>query len=295
VIGADGAIRIGFGLSPNLGISIALQAPTPVPTCTPSVYINPEGVLNAASYAPFTSGISPGELIVIYGSNFANSGTVAAEPYPNTLGNVQVMINNEAASIQYVYPDQIGVIVPSDISPLSYAQIQVNSNGTYSNAVWESVNTTTPGVLTQFENGIGDSLALHASGNSLVTPSNPAAANEVLSVFMTGLGKLIPVAGLLPASNGTGQYDPANTITATIGGVSAALSYTNLSLATAGLDVVSVTVPSGVTGEAALVIYGPDSQAAQATICVISCPTLSSAAAAVKVSDIFRLSGKSPR
>ncbi|MGD1094605.1 MAG: hypothetical protein ABSB35_21750 [Bryobacteraceae bacterium] len=69
----DGTMRLGFGIYPNLGISIALQAPAIAPPSSYSasqLYINPIGVVNAASFAPYTSGISPGELIVIFGSGF---------------------------------------------------------------------------------------------------------------------------------------------------------------------------------------------------------------------------------
>jgi uncharacterized protein (TIGR03437 family) len=271
VIGAQGTIRIGFGLSPALGISVAIQSPTPASgSSSTKPYINPDGVVNAASYAPFTTGISPGELIIIYGSNFISSAVAGTPPYLTSLNNVQVMINSTAAQIQYVYPGQIAAIVPANIQGL-YAQIQVTGSGGPSNTVWALVNKTTPGVFTQTENGIGDALALDANMN-WVNPSNPAMPNRAVSIFTTGLGAVATAAGILPGSNGTTPYMPMNTITATIGGIPAAVSFPNLSPVGSGLYQISVTVPAGVTGEAPLVISGPDAQTSEATICVASCP-----------------------
>jgi uncharacterized protein (TIGR03437 family) len=269
VIGAQGDIRIGFGISPALGISVAFQSSAPARTGAPSaVYINPTGVVNSASYAPYTSGVSPGELIVIFGSNFATSGTLAAPPYPTSVANVQVTINGLAAQIAYVYPGQIAVVVPLGIEG-PYAQIQVVANGTPSNTVWELVNLTTPGVFSQSENGLGDAVVLDANLNR-ITPPNSAQPNQTVSVFLTGLGSVNPATGLLSGFDGT-TYSPANTIIATIGGIPAAVTYPNLSPLGSGLYQIGVTIPSGVTGDLPLIVSGPDSQTAQTTICVVSC------------------------
>ena len=55
VFGLGGAVRIGFGVSPILGLNVAIQAPT---FSGNGVYLNPTAVLNAASSAPFTARLS---------------------------------------------------------------------------------------------------------------------------------------------------------------------------------------------------------------------------------------------
>jgi hypothetical protein len=57
------------------------------------VFLNPLGVVNAASFAPAGNPISPGEFITLYGSGLADSTQVAKPPYPATLNNVTVTIN----------------------------------------------------------------------------------------------------------------------------------------------------------------------------------------------------------
>src|SRR5579871_213996 len=75
--GAGGAIRIGLGNNPLLGISVALAAPA---LKNSGVFLDPTRITNAASSAPFTAGIAPGELITLYGTNLA-----AAAQYDPTL------------------------------------------------------------------------------------------------------------------------------------------------------------------------------------------------------------------
>ena len=65
------------------------------------VFLNPTGVVNAASNSPFTAQISPGEVISLYGTGFTaiTQPQTASVPFPSILGGVQVMINNTAAPV----------------------------------------------------------------------------------------------------------------------------------------------------------------------------------------------------
>ena len=78
VSSADGSIRIGYGIGPYLSLNIALQAPA---LSGSGVYLNPVGVVNAASSAPFTSQVSPGEFLTLYGSGLAPATDSASVPF----------------------------------------------------------------------------------------------------------------------------------------------------------------------------------------------------------------------
>src|SRR5579871_756870 len=112
--GSGGTVQIGLGTGTSIGISVAVQGPS---LSGAGVYLNPTGVVNSASSAPFTAGISRGEFITLTGTNLGPSGLTIAPgiPFPTTLGKVQVLINNIAAPIYYVSPGQIAVIVPNEI------------------------------------------------------------------------------------------------------------------------------------------------------------------------------------
>ncbi len=104
----DGNIRIGFGRVDYLGLNVAIKAPAFSGT---GIYLNPTGVVNAASYAPFTTGIAPGELITLFGTGLA-TGNLVDDTFPFTLGGVTVRINGRNAPVYVVSPTQISAIVP---------------------------------------------------------------------------------------------------------------------------------------------------------------------------------------
>ena len=262
--GAGGAIRIGSGIGPYLGLSVALQAPTVTGT---GVFLNPQGIVNAASWAPFTAGIAPGELLTIFNSsNLADDTVVASSPFPTTLDNVQVSIGGLPAPIYYVTPTQIAAIIPYAVAgPI--AMVQVTNNGVLSNAVPVYVNESEPGVLTANQNGLGYAAAVRPD-YSIVSAANPTVIGETIAVFLTGLGAVSPSV----ADGAPGPFSPfsevaAGSVTAAIGGVAATVGYAGLAPGYSGLYQVNITIPAGLTaGDNYLYISGPDAASAQSLI-----------------------------
>jgi uncharacterized protein (TIGR03437 family) len=288
VVGAGG-VRIGSGIGPNLGINVALPAPS---FSGSGVYLNPAGIVNAASSAPFTAGIAPGDFITLYGSNLASGiATASTVPFPTNLGNVQVTVNGLPAPVQFVSPGQISAIVPY-ASGSSVARIQVINNNVASNAVTTFLNLTAPGVFTVPPGGVGYGAVLHAD-YSLVTPQKPAQVGETVSVYLTGLGTTDP----LVSDGAAGVFSQTtNTIAVDIGGLAATTSYVGLAPQLAGLYQINFTVPTGVTaGDNSLDISGPDSYAAEALIPVGSALATSAASPAPKPAVARKLPKSSPR
>src|ERR1017187_5983641 len=249
---------------------------------TTGVFLNPQGVVNAGSSAPFTAGLAPGELLTLYGADLASGTQVAsAIPFPTTLGSVQVTVNGVPAPIYYVTPTQLSAIVPYGVVG-SIAKVQVFNNNVASNAVTEWISNTAPGVLTQSQNGLGYGDAIHLDG-TLVNAQRPAQIGETVSVYLTGLGAVNPTI----ADGAAGPTDPnalakaVATITAYIGGVQATVGYAGLAPQLAGLYQINLTVPAGLTaGDNSLDIAGPD---AYSSVCLIAIgsPTAASSAQAV--------------
>jgi uncharacterized protein (TIGR03437 family) len=295
----NGGVRVGFGIGPYLGFNVGVPAPSFTPSAGP--YISPIGVVNAASSAPFTAAVSPGELITIYGSGLAPSTQVASStPLPNKLNGVQVLINNIAAPVYVVSATQVSAIVPYGITS-SIAQVQVVTNGVTSNAVTLYVGQTSPGVFTNPAGGLGDAAALHADF-SLVSPDSPAQIGETVSIFVTGLGAVFP--GIADGAVGpSGQLSmTSNAITVNVvdltTGVTypATVTYAGLAPQLAALYQVNFTIPSGVTpGEAGLDIAGPDSYSAEAVMAVGSGPSAQPEIAAPANPAVRHKSPKPPR
>jgi uncharacterized protein (TIGR03437 family) len=266
-------VRIGSGIGPYLGISVALPAPS---FTVSGVFLSPAGVVNSANSAPFTAGIAPGEFITLYGANLApGTETASTVPLPTLLDGVQVTVNGLPAPLNYVSPGQIQALVPY-ASGSTIARIQVINNNVASNAVTEFVNLTAPGVFTVPPGGTGYGAVLHAD-YSFVTPQSPAQVGETVSVYLTGLGTVNP---LIPDGSAGVFSQTTNTITADISGVAATVSYAGLAPVWAGLYQINLTVPSGVTaGDNYLDIAGPDSYASEALISVGSATAVSASSA----------------
>lgn len=272
-VGGNGTVRVGAGIYPYLGLTVAVQAPTFTPSG--SVYLNPTGVVNAASFSPFTAGITNGEFISLFGNNLAGSTVVSNSiPYPPTLGNVQVLINGTAAPLYFVTPGQLAAITPYGTAG-PYASVQVINNGVASNTVTVPVNTTVPGVYTIPSGGVGYAAAVHLSGQ-IVTATNPASPGETIEVFLTGLGTVSPTVADGAAAPAGQLSVTTNSITASIGGTGATVAFAGLAPTLAGLYQINLTIPSSVSsGNQVLAISGPDSYAAQAQLPIGSVSTMS--------------------
>ncbi len=205
-VGNGGLGFVAVGKGPVLALSFGVKAPT---FSGNGVYLNPTGVVNAASYAPFIGGVARGELITLYGSGLAASTVVSPSlPFPTTLGNVQV-----------------------------------TNNGTASNTVTVYMNDAAPGVFSQGATGVGYAAALHAN-YQLVSAANPAKKGETILVFLTGLGDVTPsaTAGAAAPSNPLSYTSGAFYVY--VDGADATTSYVGLAPGLAGLYQINVAVPS---------------------------------------------------
>jgi uncharacterized protein (TIGR03437 family) len=201
----------------NVTLTVS-AAPTPVVAA----------VANAAS--GFIGSVSPGEEVAIYGSNFGPSTVVGASPtggaYPATLSNTQVLFDGTPAPVIAVTNGQINVMVPYGVSGRATTAVQVSYLGVTSAAINYNVVTTVPGIYTLNQTGSGQGAILdqNLSGNG---SNNPAAPGSVVAVYMTGEGITTPpsTTGQLAPTNGTGLNKPVQTVTATVGGVTAQVQY----------------------------------------------------------------------
>jgi uncharacterized protein (TIGR03437 family) len=199
----DGTYLYAFGDGANAFVAIGSQgffslvagviSPANPGSSTTGVYLNPIGIINAASYAPMTASLAPGETISLFGTNLSKvTMSPPAGPAPTILGETQVLVNGTAAPLYYVSPTQINAVVPFEVSTAALATIEVINNGTDSNAVGNMyIADSAPGIFTQTTNGIGFGAATHAD-YTLITPSSPAMPGETILVFLTGLGLVTP-------------------------------------------------------------------------------------------------------
>ncbi len=243
-----------------------------IPTFSgPGVFINPYGIVNAASNAPGGAPLSPGEFVTAFGSNLASGTVQAGAPYPATLGGVTVTVNGSAAPIYLVSQGQINFLVPYEVTGSTANIIVKNSLGT-SNTVALPLSGTSPGIYSVDFSGAGYAVILHAD-YSLVNATSPAKPGETVQVFLTGLGAVAP-----PAADGVAApSSPLSKVSLTssqllvyMNGQPAAVQFAGLAPGFPGLYQLNVTVPTNLTatGEVDIAINTPDAFTDQVYIAI---------------------------
>jgi uncharacterized protein (TIGR03437 family) len=259
VMAVDGkaVLIVGTGTTYSLSVNLLAQSSQANP-----VFIDPLSIFNAASYAPITNPVAPGEFVSVYGTGLS-SVTASAQKLPlgTTLGNVQVTVNGRPAPLDYVSPTQINLLIPFETIE-NYATFQVTSSGVPSNQVTVYTNLTAPGLFTftnldgTFPAGIGPAAVTHLN-YTLVTSDSPAVAGETLVLYLTGLGAVTP-----PVTDGAaGPSNPPSTANesflGTAGSISidvtdstgvdldADISFAGLAPTFAGLYQINFVVPTG--------------------------------------------------
>jgi uncharacterized protein (TIGR03437 family) len=213
--------------------------------------ISAGGVVNAASFAPK---LAPGALATIFGTNLA-SGTAQASslPLPTSLGGSQVTVGGIAAPLLYVSPAQINFQVPFEAPRSGSGPVVVSNNGTPSAAQMASMAEYAPGIFTYAPDATTIApVIVHSSNNALVTPANPAAANEVLIIYSTGVGHFDhPPATGSPALSSP-LANAAVMPTVTVGGVPAQVQFAGLTPGFVGLVQINVQLPASLPPGASL-------------------------------------------
>jgi uncharacterized protein (TIGR03437 family) len=201
----DGALGfVGIGSDGFFSLIVGMHAAN---FSGSGVYLNPIGVVNAASFQPITASLAPGELITLFGTGLSsgNATVEGGKTFPTSLNNVSVTIDNLPCPIYYVTPTQISVVVPYEVASntTALANIQVINNNVKSNVVQMYLTDSAPGAFSQTANGLGFAAALHSATNQLITADNPAQPGEYISLYMTGLGTVTPTVsdGALGPSN----------------------------------------------------------------------------------------------
>jgi uncharacterized protein (TIGR03437 family) len=173
----------GFG---NLAVAdatnrVAIYYPLMVPT-------------NAASGTlASTKGLSPGVIASVWPFSGAKFGSetkaLSALPMPRTLGDVQLLYNDEPAPLYFVSPGQINFLVPMNAPRSGTAQlvlVQASTGQVLASGVMQMADAS-PAFFTANMTGIGQIAALNQD-NSVNSAGSPAGRNEVIQLFLTGQG-----------------------------------------------------------------------------------------------------------
>jgi uncharacterized protein (TIGR03437 family) len=238
----SGSVKIANNDSTNSNFTLALTGQGTAASTGVKPAFPANGVVNAASY---TTPLARCSLASIFGTNLANTTAGAGPlPWPTILGGVQVIIGGVPAPVFVVSPLQINFQVPCEMPLTGSATITVNNGGAVSTSQSVTLAPYAPGVFGYYRVPTSlDPVIVHVD-NSLVTPTSPAKAGEILVVYATGVGKLsqLPTTGAASPSSPPAQA--VDLPTATVGGAAASVQFAGLTPGSVGLVQINIQLPS---------------------------------------------------
>lgn len=182
-------------------------------------------VENVASYA--NGPISPGEMVVIFGTGMGPSNLVGLQldqqgRVANVLSQVQVLFDGNPVPLIYVSAQQVSAMAPYGLTGKSSTQIQVTYQGVASDPFQKAIAASAPGIFTSDSSGKGQAAMTNADG-SYNTSLNPAMPGSYVTFYLTGEGQTSP-----PGSDGNLAASTSNvtlSVTVLIAGRTAQLLY----------------------------------------------------------------------
>lgn len=206
--------------------------------------VAPPQISAVVSAADGKSPAAPGGLITVYGSNLSPTNLAASQiPVPTALANSCITVNGQPIPLIFVSPAQVNAQMP--FQAVGNETVVVHTPGGTSGNFNLTVQPTAPAVFLSGVAGPETNLPtiIRAANGLLATDSNPIHSNDVLVIYVTGLGQTNP-AGL------TGYPAPGNPLssaltpaTVTLGGMNLAVSYAGLAPGEVGVYQINVTVP----------------------------------------------------
>ncbi len=204
------------------------------------------------STSSFQSGaVAPGDQITLVGANLGPADGVRADAsknLPTSLAGTTVTFDGAAVPIYYASDNFVSVQAPVSLSAGLNTRIQVTTANGPSGAVSLPVVPVNPGIFTYDTLGTGQAKALNQdgtlNGDGSITGSDRAAGpGSVIALFVTGLGSVSPpIAQGTPAPSSPLSLVDA-TVTATIGGRPATVTYAGAAPGLVGVYQVNVLVP----------------------------------------------------
>jgi uncharacterized protein (TIGR03437 family) len=181
-------ITITASVGDNLSTAFVLNVTGAVPVFTS------QSVLNAASFEP---GVVPGGLVTIFGTGLSSgiSGTVFVGGDTSYQGtSVRVGgIPSPIISITGSPNEQLNVQIPFELPAGSQTNVLVENNGSSATIGGIVSYPSHPGIFNvPLDEQTSVGAVIHSDSGALVTPDNPAARGQVVSMFMTGGGPLSP-------------------------------------------------------------------------------------------------------
>jgi uncharacterized protein (TIGR03437 family) len=199
------------------------------------------GIGNGASFQPL---IARGTIASIVGAGFATTPVSAqGRPLPFTLGAVEVTVAGVPAPLFDVYPEQINFQAPFE-APLGTVEVVVKRNGVASAPEQATVVPYVIGVFIYPRAGVFEPYVVHSATNEFITAGSPAAVDEYIVIYGTGIGDLdnFPPTGGVATASPLSQSRVLPVVT--LGGVPLDVIFAGLTPGQTGLVQINAKMPA---------------------------------------------------
>ena len=200
-------------------------------------------ISRVVSAADGVSSVAPGGLFTIYGTNLSPTNVATKEmSLPTALGDSCLTVNGQPVPILFVSPTQVNGQMP--FQAIGNVTMIVHTPGGVSDNFNLTVQSAAPSVFrAAVAPGEVFPTIVRAANNLMVTDTNPVHRNDVLVIYLTGMGRVSPsVEDGQPAPS----YPLANTLQqpdVAIGGVGAPVLFSGLTPDLVGLYQINVSIP----------------------------------------------------
>jgi len=222
----------------NFVVQLSTSGFTAIPATFGTAQARP-AITGVTSAADGSAGVAPGGLITIWGSNLSDSTAQASEvPLSNGLGGVCLYANSLAMPLLFVSPGQINAQLPYGVS--GNATISISSAAGQSDPFTFTIQPAAPAV---FRTGDGTPVIIRTVDGKMITDATPIHLNQVLNIYMTGLGAVTPASTAGSAGPSSPLAGTTTTPEITIGGASIFTLWSGLAPGLVGVNQVNAQVP----------------------------------------------------
>jgi uncharacterized protein (TIGR03437 family) len=220
--------------------------------------------------ASFTTQISPGSIVALFGSGFAaTTASGFALPLPTSSNGTSVTMNGIPCPLIYVSPSQINLQAPMELQA-GTAAVTVNNNGVALSTTVQ-VLAAAPGIFTTdyYANG-GVAILQDSATGAVLNVNHPAVPGQNVTMYFTGIGPITNNPGTGRAAPPSPLSQSTSAVSVTVNGVPVQPSFTGLTPGFAGLGQINfqlpANTPSGNNVPVVLTINGVSAKAVQINV-----------------------------
>jgi len=227
----------------HYSFNISILGPSFQPAPGQSVFLDPNGPMQAATASAHPFPFAPGTLTMLRGAGLAKDVQIASgTPLPTTLGSTSLTANGQPVGLIRVAPDAIAFVMPSATAGAGRIRLKATVGSLDSNEITVRAAPSSPGFFSATGGGLGTVLGTHADG-SRITADSPASPGEVVVLYASGLGAL---------ASSVAEYDWAAGANVTsvpvqvdVAGVQAEVRYAGAAPTLPGVYQINIVIPPG--------------------------------------------------